>query len=76
MTAINPVLHPAQLATEDEGHWLASAGPATGGCVVLMEGDPPPGAPIGHMSFRAFNPTVEKLHVRCRALSALHYAAQ
>ncbi|GKV08086.1 hypothetical protein SLEP1_g19768 [Rubroshorea leprosula] len=31
-------------------------------CVVIMEGDPHPGATIGRMSFRSFNPTIDKLN--------------
>ncbi|KDP42244.1 hypothetical protein JCGZ_02974 [Jatropha curcas] len=31
-------------------------------CVVLMEGDPHPGAAIGRMSFQSFNPSVDKLN--------------
>ncbi|KAJ4832131.1 hypothetical protein Tsubulata_038671 [Turnera subulata] len=31
-------------------------------CVVIMEGDPHPGAVIGRMSFRSFNPSVDKLN--------------
>ncbi|XP_027343503.1 uncharacterized protein LOC113856068 [Abrus precatorius] len=31
-------------------------------CVVIMEGDPHPGAPKGRMSFQKFNPSVDKLN--------------
>ncbi|EEF28634.1 uncharacterized protein LOC8287878 [Ricinus communis] len=31
-------------------------------CVVIMEGDPHPGASIGRMSFQSFNPSVDKLN--------------
>ncbi|CAN0910802.1 hypothetical protein LINGRAHAP2_LOCUS26494 [Linum grandiflorum] len=31
-------------------------------CVVVMEGDPHPGAVIGRMSFGSFNPSVDKLN--------------
>ncbi|WCJ20501.1 scarecrow-like transcription factor 11 (SCL11) [Euphorbia peplus] len=31
-------------------------------CVVIMEGDPHPGAAIGRMSFQSFNPSVDKLN--------------
>ncbi|GAV78283.1 MPP6 domain-containing protein [Cephalotus follicularis] len=31
-------------------------------CVVIMEGDPHPGAAIGRMSFRSFNPSIDKLN--------------
>uniref|UniRef100_A0A2P2JC40 Uncharacterized protein LOC105138367 n=2 Tax=Rhizophora mucronata TaxID=61149 RepID=A0A2P2JC40_RHIMU len=31
-------------------------------CVVIMEGDPHPGAAIGRMSFGSFNPSVDKLN--------------
>ncbi|XVF05492.1 hypothetical protein REPUB_Repub05bG0177000 [Reevesia pubescens] len=31
-------------------------------CVVIMEGDPHPGATVGRMSFRSFNPSTDKLN--------------
>ncbi|NP_001238491.1 uncharacterized protein LOC100500463 [Glycine max] len=31
-------------------------------CVVIMEGDPHPGAPKGRMPFQSFNPSVDKLN--------------
>ncbi|CAK7331500.1 unnamed protein product [Dovyalis caffra] len=31
-------------------------------CVVVMEGDPHPGAVLGRMSFQSFNPSVDKLN--------------
>ncbi|KAK0603853.1 hypothetical protein LWI29_009389 [Acer saccharum] len=31
-------------------------------CVVIMEGDPQPGAIIGRMSFQSFNPSIDKLN--------------
>ncbi|GMI81771.1 hypothetical protein like AT5G59460 [Hibiscus trionum] len=31
-------------------------------CVVVMEGDPRPGATVGRMSFRSFNPSIDKLN--------------
>lgn len=31
-------------------------------CVVIMEGNPHPGAMKGRMSFRSFNPSIDKLH--------------
>ncbi|XVF68799.1 hypothetical protein PTKIN_Ptkin11bG0030300 [Pterospermum kingtungense] len=31
-------------------------------CVVIMEGDPHPGAVVGRMSFQSFNPSVDKLN--------------
>ena len=49
---------------EEEAHWVAPAAAGVRGCTVLLEADPPPGTAIGHMSFQAFNPAVEKLHVR------------
>ena len=54
----------SQLDTEEEAHWVVPAVPGGGGCTVLLEADPPPGTAIGHMSFSAFNPAIEKLHVR------------
>ncbi|OMO62030.1 M-phase phosphoprotein 6 [Corchorus capsularis] len=30
-------------------------------CVVIMEGDPHPGAVVGRMSFQSFNPSIDKL---------------
>ncbi|XP_024981048.1 uncharacterized protein LOC112517898 isoform X2 [Cynara cardunculus var. scolymus] len=31
-------------------------------CVVIMEGDPTPGAIRGRMSFQSFNPSIDKLN--------------
>ncbi|KAF5744592.1 hypothetical protein HS088_TW07G00167 [Tripterygium wilfordii] len=31
-------------------------------CVVVMEGDPRPGATMGRMSFQSFNPSIDKLY--------------
>ncbi|XP_050236186.1 uncharacterized protein LOC126686183 [Mercurialis annua] len=31
-------------------------------CMVIMEGDPQPGASIGRISFQSFNPSVDKLN--------------
>ncbi|XP_044483899.1 uncharacterized protein LOC123209809 [Mangifera indica] len=31
-------------------------------CVVIMEGDPHPGAIVGRMSFQSFNPSIDKLN--------------
>ncbi|XVE79565.1 hypothetical protein DITRI_Ditri14bG0068800 [Diplodiscus trichospermus] len=31
-------------------------------CVVIMEGDPHPGAMVGRMSFQSFNPSIDKLN--------------
>ncbi|XP_048136247.1 uncharacterized protein LOC115746066 isoform X2 [Rhodamnia argentea] len=31
-------------------------------CVVIMEGDPHPGAVIGRMSFQCFNPSIDKMN--------------
>lgn len=31
-------------------------------CVVIMEGDPHPGATFGRMSFQSFNPSIDKLN--------------
>ncbi|KAF5727374.1 hypothetical protein HS088_TW22G01067 [Tripterygium wilfordii] len=31
-------------------------------CVVIMEGDPLPGATMGRMSFQSFNPSIDKLN--------------
>ncbi|XP_061337917.1 uncharacterized protein LOC133284824 isoform X2 [Gastrolobium bilobum] len=37
-------------------------GTTTRKCVVIMEGDPHPGALKGRMSFQSFNPSVDKLN--------------
>ncbi|XWS28814.1 hypothetical protein CRYUN_Cryun25bG0103700 [Craigia yunnanensis] len=31
-------------------------------CMVIMEGDPHPGAIVGRMSFQSFNPSIDKLN--------------
>lgn len=38
-------------------------------CLVIMEGDPPPGATSGRMSFLSFNPSVDKLNQEASGLS-------
>ncbi|KAJ6809036.1 uncharacterized protein M6B38_164175 [Iris pallida] len=40
----------------------ASTGDPKKRCVVIMEGNPHPGALKGRMSFRSFNPSIDKLH--------------
>ena len=50
-----------QVQHEDESKWVADA-PVTG-LVLVSEGDPPPGAHLGHMSFSSFNPELQKLQV-------------
>lgn len=54
-------LRSVQVKAEDDSEWVAE-GQQTG-CVVLTEGDPPPGAHFGHMSFSSFNPELQKLQV-------------
>nr|ABK22379.1 unknown [Picea sitchensis] len=41
-----------QVISPKSGNWK---------CVVIMEGDPTPGAVIGRMSFQNFNPSIDKL---------------
>ncbi|KAL1298476.1 hypothetical protein HN51_042830 [Arachis hypogaea] len=41
---------------------LAATTTVTRRCVVIMEGDPHPGAARGRMSFQSFNPSVDKLN--------------
>lgn len=70
----------AEETVEDDSHWVApgqEAG-ASGKCVVIVEGDPKPGALLGRMSFQNFNPSVEKIvgeveerRQRLRLISAL-----
>ena len=48
---------------EEEEEWVATAPAGQSGCVILVEGNPPPGAHMGHMSFNSFNPELEKLQV-------------
>lgn len=43
-----------------DGNFPASSIPRK--CVVIMEGDPHPGATRGRMSFLSFNPSVDKLN--------------
>ncbi|KAI4368848.1 hypothetical protein MLD38_017359 [Melastoma candidum] len=45
----------------DDGSFVSSAS-LTKRCVVIMEGDPHPGAVIGRMSFQSFNPSVDKMN--------------
>ena len=52
-----------QAKKEEEEEWVADAPAGPSGCVVLVEGNPPPGAHMGHMSFNSFNPDLEKLQV-------------
>lgn len=41
---------------------FTSPGSVTRKCVVIMEGDPHPGAIKGRMSFQSFNPSIDKLN--------------
>ncbi|GAQ86206.1 hypothetical protein KFL_002760030 [Klebsormidium nitens] len=47
----------------DDSRWVAPVRDADGGaeCMVLVEGDPKPGALLGRMSFKSYNPVIEKL---------------
>ena len=49
-------------SSEDE-RWVART--PQGGCIVISEPDPPPGALLGHMTFGGFNPALEQLQVCC-----------
>lgn len=57
-----------QAKTEDEAKWVAQTQQT--GCVVLTEGDPPPTAHFGHMSFSSFNPELQKLQDEREAMLA------
>ncbi|XP_062084988.1 uncharacterized protein LOC133791108 [Humulus lupulus] len=48
---------------------FTSPGPVTRKCVVIMEGDPHPGATKGRMSFRSFNPSIDKLNEEATQVS-------
>lgn len=61
-----------QAVKEEEEEWVATAPAAPSGCVVLVEGNPPPGAHMGHMSFNSFNPHLEKLQVSYAMLHLLN----
>lgn len=47
----------------DDSHWVAPGhlGASGKGCVVIMEGDPKPGALLGRMSFQNCNSSIDKL---------------
>lgn len=46
-------------------------------CVVIMEGDPHPGAINGRMSFQSFNPSIDKLNeVASNPVSATYFGSQ
>ena len=60
-----------QAVKEEEEEWVANAPAGPCGCVVLVEGNPPPGAHMGHMSFNSFNPDLEKLQVSYATLCLL-----
>ncbi|CAD7702547.1 unnamed protein product [Ostreobium quekettii] len=45
----------------EEDHWTVQPSHGTGGCIVIVEGDPPHSAPTSRMSFQNFNPATEKL---------------
>lgn len=49
----------AQVKAVDDSEWVAERQQT--GCTVLAEGDPPPSALFGHMSFSSFNPELQKL---------------
>lgn len=44
-----------------QDHWTVETTKASSGCTVIIEGNPPPAAPTGRMSFQNFNPTTERL---------------
>ncbi len=44
-----------------EAEWKLP-GSFTQSCRIIMEGDPGPSVPIGHLSYGAFNPAIEQLH--------------
>ncbi|KAM6578027.1 hypothetical protein CsatB_029864 [Cannabis sativa] len=48
---------------------FTSPGGVTRKCVVIMEGDPHPGATKGRMSFRSFNPSIDKLNEEATQVS-------
>lgn len=48
-----------QVQHENDSKWVADAPQM--GLVLVTEGDPPPGAHLGHMSFSSFNPELQKL---------------
>lgn len=41
-----------------QSHWVANQSKR---CNVVMEGDPPPGALVGRLSFKSFNPSIHRL---------------
>lgn len=47
---------------EEEEEQATSSKSGNWKCVVIMEGDPMPGAVIGRMSFQNFNPSIDKLN--------------
>ena len=47
----------------NDSEWVAEGAAAPSGCVLIVEGTPPPGASMGHMSFHSFNPELQKLQV-------------
>ena len=55
-----------QEEAEDAEHWVLpqTASAAGAGCIVVVEGDPPPPSPLGRFSFKGFNPATDKLRVR------------
>ncbi len=50
-----------------------TASSAAAGCVVVVEGDPPPASPLGRISFKGFNPATDKLRVSQLARSTTVY---
>lgn len=54
----------------DVEQWSAADGCRGGGCRVIVEDAPPPGAPLGRFSFGAFNSTVEALQAATEAAQA------
>ena len=51
-------------AEQDPMRWEAAAdGGGNGGCIVITEDAPLPGASLGHMSFGGFSPALEAMQV-------------
>lgn len=57
-------------------HWTTGGSRQAGGCQVIIEDAPPPGAPLGRLSFGAFNPAIEALQAATDTAAAAQPAAQ
>lgn len=74
-TTALPGAIPSEPPSKDAEQWSTVNGRQIGGCRVITEDAPPPGALLGRISFGAFNPTVDALQAAGESVQATAAAA-